>query len=353
MKLRDVLKPLKVIAPEQTAEPWDNIGLQIGDINQDIKRALLTVDITNEVIDEAIAKECQLIISHHPLIFKPLKNLTTDSVVSRLALKAGKNNLAVYALHTNLDLAENGVNRALGEALGFERGKGLVPLGYQEFVKLVTFVPEENAPDLREALWESGAGFIGNYDHCSFEILGTGRFRPLQGSKPFIGSQGEDENINELRIETVVPLEGYSDLVAKIKKFHPYEEPVIDAYQLQYPKKSRYMGEIIKLKKGLALEVILRHWQKNTFFYGAKKEFKHIAILGGSGSVGLNYALKDKADLFITGELDYHELLLAQEEGLAILLLGHGASEAPVLKSLANIVPVETEIASTPYLTTL
>ncbi len=353
MKLRDVLKPLRVIAPEKTADPRDNVGLQVGDINQEIKRALLTVDITNEVIEEAIVKECQLIISHHPLIYKPLKNLTTDSLVSRLALKAGKNNLAIYALHTNLDLAENGVNRALGKALGLERGKGLIPLGYQEYVKLVTFVPEENTSALREALWESGAGFIGNYDHCSFEILGTGHFRPLQGSKPFIGSQGEDEKTGELRIETLVPLEGYTDLVAKIKKIHPYEEPVIDAYQLQYPKKTRYMGEIIKLKEALPLEVILRRWQKNTLFYGHKKEFKHIAILGGSGSVGLSYALKNHVDLFITGELDYHDLLLAQEEELAILLLGHGASEAPVLKSLANIVPVETVIASTPYLTTL
>ena len=233
MKLRDVLKPLKVIAPEKTAEPWDNVGLQIGDINQDIKRALLTIDITNEVIEEAIAKECQLIISHHPLIFKPLKNLTTNSVVSRLALKASQSNLAVYASHTNLDLAENGVNRALGAALGFERGKGLVSLGYQEFVKLVTFVPEENASVLREALWQSGAGLIGNYDHCSYETLGTGRFRPLQGSEPFIGRQGEDEKVNELRIETIVPLEGYTDLLTQIKKLHPYEEPVIDVYQLQ------------------------------------------------------------------------------------------------------------------------
>lgn len=356
MKLSEILVPLKALAPEKTAEQWDNVGLQIGDLKKDITRALLTVDITNEVIEEAVMKNCQLIIAHHPLIFKPIKNLSASSLISRLVAKAIKNDIAIYIMHTNLDLSPGGVNYALKSALGFNsldvRSKGLVPLGYNEYVKVVTFVPQESVELVRTALWESNAGQIGNYDHCSFELDGLGRFRPLEGSQPFIGNEGAEETVNEIRIETIIPLERFNMVVEKIKQNHPYEEPVIDGYLLQYPKRTRYMGEIVKLNQHIALENIQKSWGKPTLYYGDKVEFKNIAILGGSGSMGLEYAIKNKVDLYITGELDYHELIVARQEGLSVLLLGHGASEAPVLGEIAKILPVQSEIATAPYLNT-
>lgn len=352
MKLKDVLKPLRKMAPEFTAEAWDNVGLQIGDKEQIINKALLTVDITDSCLEEAKEKGCELIISHHPLIFKPLKNLTASDYIPRLVSKAIKHGLAIYAMHTNLDLAEKGVNRALGDALGLKRGRGLVPSGYKEYVKVITFVPNTEVESIREALWTQKAGFIGNYDHCAFETIGTGRFRPLTGTNPYLGTVGKEEEVEEIRLETIINKEKYLDLIEQIKKIHPYEEPVIDVYPLTYPKESRYLGEFINLETPVDLETLLNRWGKKTLFYGAKDEFKRIAILGGSGSIGVEFALKNKADLFITGELDYHELIQAREEGLAVLLLGHGASEAPVLNNLLDIMPIEAQIASKPYLVT-
>jgi dinuclear metal center YbgI/SA1388 family protein len=350
MKLKDVLKPLKEMAPENTAEPWDNVGLQIGDSNLEINRVLLTVDITEEVIEESIKNRCNLIVSHHPLIFKPLKDLSKNSPTVRLAIKAIQNNIAIYTMHTNLDKAENGVNRALGEKLGLEKGKGLVSSGYKEYIKVVVYVPKADADKVREALWLGEAGVIGDYDHCSFEMEGLGRFRPLEGTNPYIGMANQDTEVEELRIETIVPIEKYRALIDRVKQAHPYEEPVIDAYLLQYPKFSSYMGEIVNCKEPLTVEDISKRWGKKLLFYGENKNFKRIAILGGSGSIGLEYAVKNNADLFITGELGYHDLLEALEQGLSVMLLGHGASEALVLEKLQEIIPVEAQIASKPYL---
>ncbi|MDD2431922.1 MAG: Nif3-like dinuclear metal center hexameric protein [Firmicutes bacterium] len=355
MKLKDVVKPLRALAPENTAESWDNVGLQVGNNKDEINKVLLTLDVTEEVIEEASKKKCELVISHHPIIFKPLKNLDSSNLVPRILQRAIKAEVAIYSAHTNLDLAEGGVNYALARALGIEnnKSKGLVPLGYKEFFKAVIYVPPEAVSDVTKVLWDGGAGQIGNYDHCLYEIEGRGQFRPLEGTDPYKGTRGEDTKISEKRLETIVSFKDYPSLIEKVKKVHPYEEPVIDIFPLQYPKRSNYMGAVYALETPTTLDTLKESWGKKAIFLGdAKKSIRKLALLGGSGSMGLEYAVKNRVDLYVTGELDYHELILLKEEGISVLLLGHGASEAPVLEVLKELLPVESEISQTPYLTT-
>lgn len=354
MKLKDVLKPLKDFAPESTAEPWDNVGLQVGSQLDEVEKVLLTVDVTESTVDEAVEKGCQLIVSHHPMIFKPLKSLEVAGLVPRTLVKAIKSNIAIYCAHTNLDLAEGGVNHALSDALGLLGGrvKGLVASGYNEFAKVVVYVSEDAVDQVKEALWRGGAGHIGNYDHCLYQIEGTGQFRPLEGTDPYLGTQGEDTQISEIRLETIVSLRDYPSLIEKVKEAHPYEEPVIDVFPLHFPKNTRYMGMICTLDRTVELEELQARWGKKTMFVGEKKPIKKVAVLGGSGGRGVEYAVKGRVDLFVTGELDYHDLIALQAEGVAALLLGHGASEAPVLEALQEILPVDSIISQNPYFET-
>ena len=229
--IRDVLREIERLAPTALQESYDHTGLQVGDVNQPARGALLCVDVTEAVVDEAIAHDCNLIIAHHPLLFRPLRELTGADYVQRCVAKACRNDLVIYAAHTNLDNATGGVNYKLAELLGLQHTRILRPLS-DSLLKLVTFVPEAHADAVRAALADAGAGHIGAYDACSFSSRGEGRFRATEGCQPYVGTVGALHVEPEVRVETILPRHLRSAVVRALLAAHPYEEVAYDLYPL-------------------------------------------------------------------------------------------------------------------------
>ena len=222
VRVRDILKEIEQYAPLPLQEDFDNAGVQVGDINQPATGVLFCVDVTEEVIDEALELDCNLIISHHPLAFKPFKSLTGSTYIERCMIKACKHDLVIYAAHTNLDNATGGVNYKLAEMIGLQNVRILSPLK-ASLLKLVTFVPASHAEAVRQALFNAGAGCIGNYDSCSFNVSGEGSFRAKEGANPFCGEIGDLHTEPEVRIETVLPVRMKSAVIKSLMTVHPYE----------------------------------------------------------------------------------------------------------------------------------
>jgi dinuclear metal center YbgI/SA1388 family protein len=229
MKISQVINILEDFAPLALQDDFDNAGLQVGDASQKVKGILLCLDITEEVLDEAIELDCNLIISHHPLLFKPLKSLSGKSYIERCVIKACKNDMVIYSAHTNLDNAWGGVNFRIAEKIGLQNLRVLKPKENSLF-KLVTFVPLEEAGIVRNALFHAGAGHIGNYDSCSYNVPGEGTFRGGEETNPFVGNAGEFHTEPEIRIETIVPFYKKSAVLRALLASHPYEEPAYDIY---------------------------------------------------------------------------------------------------------------------------
>ena len=240
----EVIQLFEQFSPKAYAMDGDKIGLQIGALNQPVQNVLIALDVTEEVVDEAIAKGAQIIIAHHPPIFRPLQKIATDTSAGRMIAKLIKNDIAVYAAHTNLDVATGGVNDLLAEALRLEKPEVLVPTFEDPLKKLVVFVPEENAEELRQALGNAGAGAIGNYSHCSFSGEGLGRFLPGEDTNPHIGESGKLEAVNEIRIETIFPQSIEKKVIQAMIKGHPYEEVAYDVYSLENKGKQLGLGRI-------------------------------------------------------------------------------------------------------------
>ena len=241
LKIKDILKEIELYAPLPLQEGFDNAGLQVGDVNQYATGALLCLDVTEEVIDEAIDRECNLIISHHPLAFKPFKSLTGSTYIERCLIKACKHDLVIYAAHTNLDNAVGGVNYRLAELIGLRNVRILSPQK-DALLKLVTFVPDAYAEMTRNALFNAGAGCIGDYDACSYNIQGEGTFRAGADCHPFCGEIGELHMEKETRIEMILPAFKKMAVTRALLSVHPYEEPVVDFYPLFYLRATVYYG---------------------------------------------------------------------------------------------------------------
>lgn len=230
---QEIIRLFEQFSPKALAVEGDKIGLQIGTLNKKIKNVMVTLDVLEETVDEAIAKNVDLIIAHHPPVFRPLKNIVTDQPGGRLIEKCIKHDIAVYAAHTNLDVADGGVNDMLADALGLEETKVLVPTYAESLKKLAVYVPKEYEEKVRKALGDAGAGHIGAYSHCAFSSEGIGSFRPLEDANPFIGQAGELERVQEVRIETVYPSGIEKTVLAAMKKAHPYEEVAFDIYPVE------------------------------------------------------------------------------------------------------------------------
>ncbi|MDF2963101.1 MAG: Nif3-like dinuclear metal center hexameric protein, partial [Paenibacillus sp.] len=231
-KGQNIIQLMEELAPKHYAVPDDKIGLQLGTLQKEITGVLVALDVNDEVAQEAVRLGANLIIAHHAIIFRPLAHLQTDSPAGRLYEKLIKHDIAVYIAHTNLDVAEGGVNDMMAEALGLTGLSPLEDLHTDKLKKLVVFVPAEHAERVRQALFQAGAGYIGQYSHCSFNLEGTGTFVPETGSEPFIGKQGKLEQVNEVRVETVVPQSVERKAIQAMLKAHPYEEVAYDLYQL-------------------------------------------------------------------------------------------------------------------------
>jgi dinuclear metal center YbgI/SA1388 family protein len=331
MQIGEIIATLENIAPLSFQESYDNSGLLIGTDDQLITKALITLDITEPVIDEAIRKGCNLIISHHPLIFTGIKKLVSGSSTERIVVKAIKNDIAIYAAHTNLDNASNGVNALLCRKLGIQNPRILKPASGL-LKKLVTFCPASHAQKVRETLFEAGTGIIGNYDSCSFSVSGEGTFRALEGSSPFIGTKNELHSGNEVRIETIFPSFLQSAVIKALILAHPYEEVAYDIIPLDNHHPWVGAGMIGELLSPLDELSFLKGVKD---ILGAKcirysslsgKEIQKIAVCGGAGSFLINDAIAAGADVFLTGDVRYHDFFIP-EGRILVADVGHFESE--------------------------
>lgn len=330
MIIKDITDFIENLAPVQLQETYDNAGLIIGDKNTEINQILVCLDVTENIVDEAIEKKCQLIISHHPLIFKGIKKINGNNSVEKIIIKAIKNNIAIYAVHTNFDNVINGVNSVLAEKLGLKNQRSLQPKK-DIFRKLVFFCPVIHADRVRKAIFEAGAGKIGNYDSCSFNTEGEGSFKAMENANPFVGEPGKLHFEKEIRIETIYPFYLENKIIEALLKSHPYEEVAYDIYKLEnYFSQigSGIIGEIDETDELKFLSQIKRIINCKCIRHSdlLDKKIKKVAICGGSGSFLIKDAIAAKADIFISGDIKYHDFFEAENK-ILIADIGHYESE--------------------------
>ncbi|WP_078552796.1 Nif3-like dinuclear metal center hexameric protein [Bacillus alkalicellulosilyticus] len=328
-----IIQAFEAWSPKSLAVEGDKNGLMIGTLQKPIHKVLVTLDVLEEVIDEAIANEVDLIIAHHPLLFRPLKQINTDKTYGKIIEKAIKHNITIYAAHTNLDVAKGGVNDMMADAIGLSNVEVLAPTTEVQLKKLVVFVPESDATQVRDALGRAGAGHIGNYSHCSFSGHGVGRFKPEEGSDPFIGEQGKLEEVSEIKLETIFPAPLQKKIIAAMIKAHPYEEPAFDIYPLDNPGEILGLGRVGYLQEEMTLHEFGMHVKKVFDVKGARvvgnleDKVKKVAVLGGDGNKYMNQAIFKGADVFVTGDVYYHVAHDAMMDGLRIVDPGHNVEK--------------------------
>lgn len=331
MKLREITDYLESIAPLNYQEDYDNAGLIVGHINDEVTSALVALDCTEQIVDEAIAKGCNLIITHHPIVFKGLKKFNGKTYVERVVLKAIKHNIALYAIHTNLDHVLEGVSGEICKRLGVVSGKILSPKSGL-LKKLVTFCPIASAEEVRKALFGAGAGHIGNYSECSFGTDGVGTFKADDDANPFVGEKGIMHQEREQRIEVVFKTQDERKVLVALLENHPYEEVAYDIYPISNTLATVGAGMVGWLTEEMDAGDFLRHVKdkmQTKVIRHTKllpKKIKKVAVCGGSGSFLLKDAIAAGADAFITADFKYHEFFDAEDK-LMICDIGHYESE--------------------------
>ncbi|THE15441.1 Nif3-like dinuclear metal center hexameric protein [Bacillus timonensis] len=320
----------------------DKIGLQIGTLHKPVKKIMVVLDVLEEVVDEAISSEVDLIIAHHPPIFRPLRAIQTDTPAGRIIQKCILHNIAVYAAHTNLDVAVGGVNDLLANALELTNIELLAPTYEERLKKLAVYVPRESADEVRTALGTAGAGFIGDYSHCTFNTEGTGTFLPHEGTNPHIGAVGQLENVDEIKIETVFPSRIQKKVVTAMLKAHPYEEVAYDIYPLENEGNILGLGRVGYLQHEMTLEQFAHHVKDKLEVDGIRvvgsltDRVKKVAVLGGDGNKYISHARRAGADVYVTGDMYYHVAHDAMMMGLNIVDPGHNV-EKVIKKGVANV----------------
>ncbi|AQQ70877.1 metal-binding protein [Limihaloglobus sulfuriphilus] len=346
MLISDVLNRLEKIAPSGLAQPWDNVGLLIGDGREKVKDVLLAVDITDAVAEEAASKKCGLIVSYHPVIFEGLKKITPAGD-KPVVFKLIKNNIAACSVHTSLDVVCGGVNDGLAEMIGLQDtspiGEYVEDTSVEGLYRLVVFIPTAYVDKVSKAVFDAGAGRLGSYSECGFFTEGVGSFRPLEGSNPAIGTRDRLEQVEEYRFETIVKASHLANVVAAMKTAHPYEMPAYDIISLETERKRYGIGRIGRLKKALTLNGILDRLKaatgcKSAGIIGRKTgKFSRAAVCAGSCGSVIREVVKNDSQIYITGELKHHDALYAQESGLSCICLGHSVSERFMLSKLKSI----------------
>jgi len=331
MTIEEIITTLEEFAPLAYQEDYDNCGLLTGDRKQEATGALLTLDCTEEIIDEAVRKKCNIVIAHHPIIFSGLKKITGASYIERTIIKAIKQDIAIYACHTNLDNVHQGVNNKIAEKLGLGKLRILDPKP-NLLKKIVTFVPASHHEKVLNALFQAGAGNIGNYDNCSFNLEGSGTFRGNDFSKPFIGRPNKLSKEKETRIETIFEMQNKDRIISALLGSHPYEEVAYDIYSLDNRHQLIGSGMTGEFKEAMDETDFLNHVKKTfrapTIKHTKKlaRNIKKVAICGGSGRFLLKNAIRSGADAFITSDFKYHEYFDAENK-LLLVDTGHFESE--------------------------
>lgn len=328
----EIISLFEQFSPKKYAMEGDKIGLQVGDLSRPVKRVMIALDVLDEVVEEAISQGVDLIIAHHPPIFRSLSKITMDNPSGKLMHKLIKHDIAVYAAHTNLDVAKGGVNDLLSDALGLQDAEVLVPTYEDKLKKLVVYVPKDHAEQLKKAIGDAGVGAIGNYSHCVFSTEGIGEFQPLKGSNPYIGNVNKLEHVEEVKIESVYPASNEKKIVKAMLKAHPYEEVAYDIYDLQIKGEQLGLGRIGKVEETTLLE-FANHVKKVLEVDGVRvvgnldAKVKKVAVLGGDGNKYYSHALMKGADVYITGDMYYHVAHDAQAVGLNIIDPGHNVEK--------------------------
>lgn len=340
LKIKDCIGTIEKLAPRKLAQGWDNTGMLVGDVNAEVKKILLTIDITADVLKEAKKTNCNFIISYHPVIWDGLKTVQKDSIVYELV----KNGISVYSIHTALDAVLGGVNDGLAEIVRIKNPQpvGDFVQGSEKNYKIIVFVPVESLQKVADACFRGGAGWIGNYSHCSFNSTGLGTFFPLEGAKPAIGKKGKFQNVEEIKFESIVPAGKIENVVKAMKAAHPYEMPAYDVIKLYDFVDKIGLGRIGYLEKPAQLSSILKNIRRVTGakvagIVGPKKRIVNKAAVcaGSCGKLIMN-AIAEKCDLYLTGEIKHHQAMAAQEAGMTAVCLSHTVSERFILKKVAK-----------------
>lgn len=331
MKISEVIQELEKLAPTAYAEGFDNVGLLVGDAQTEVTKILVTLDTLEAVVEEAIDKGANLIVSFHPIVFSGLKKLTGKTYVERVVRKAIKHDIAIYATHTALDNSQFGVNYQICQQLKLKNTEILIPQN-ATLRQLITYAPIEHAEAVRNALLEAGAGSVGNYDYCSFNLEGKGTFRATEGANPFVGSIGEIHTENEIRISTIYSKHLEQGILKALRATHPYEEIAYEILALENKNQTIGMGMIGELEEemdeldffdylkiNMKAEMIRHSKLRN-------KKVKKVAVLGGSGSFAINNAKQKGADVFVTADLKYHDFFQAENQ-ILLADIGHYESE--------------------------
>ena len=362
VKISEIVEALELMAPAPYQESYDNSGLITGDKNWEVKGIVVSLDCTEEVVDEAIAKGCNMIVAHHPIVFQGLKKITGKNYVERTIIKAIKNDIAIYAIHTNLDNVKHGVNKMIADKIGLRNTRILAPKR-QVLEKLVFFVPKENTDEVLAEIHSAGGGQIGNYSECSFRVLGTGTFKPNEAANPTIGQQNKVEHVTEDRVEVLYPAYLSRKIISALKNAHPYEEVAYYQTALENENQEVGSGMIGSLEKEMSVTEFLHHLKEKMALevirYTAKNtdSIKSVALCGGAGSFLLPVAKAHKADVFITGDFKYHEFFDGEGQTM-IADIGHYESEkftkellhSFLMEKFANIATYLTEVNTNPVM---
>ncbi|WP_372745637.1 Nif3-like dinuclear metal center hexameric protein [Lutibacter sp.] len=341
MKIRDITNCIEEIAPLNYAEDFDNVGLLIGDYNTNVTGVLATLDTLETIIDEAIEKKCNLIVSFHPIIFSGLKKINGKNYVEKAVLKAIKNDIAIYAMHTALDNSNIGVNAKICEVLGIKNPKILIPQK-NTIKKLTTYAPISNADKVRNALFNAGAGMIGNYENCSFNTNGFGTYKGNENSNPVIGEKGTLHAENETFISVIFEKHKEKSILKALFNAHMYEEVAYDIVSIENTNQEIGLGMVGDLETEMNAIDFLKFVQKTMNSNGIRhsklleKPVKKVAVLGGSGSFAIENAKNSGADIYITSDIKYHEFYKA-EDTLIIADIGHYESEQFTKNLLVDI----------------
>jgi dinuclear metal center YbgI/SA1388 family protein len=337
MRLSDVIDSLEALAPTSAAAKWDNVGLLVGDPAADVSRALFCIDYTRAVAAEATAHACELVVAYHPPIFEALKRFTSD----HLAFDAARSGIAIWSPHTALDVAAGGTNDVLAAAVGIEDA---APLEVSESkdveYKLVFFVPPANADAVCQAVFDAGAGAIGAYSACSFRAPGTGTFFGSEETNPAVGEKGKLERVEELRVETVVPIGRAAEVIAALRKAHPYEEPAFDLVKLAAAPATFGLGRIGAVARAPRREIVERVKRAlgltRVLVAGPEDgDASRAAVCAGSAGGLVREAARRGADVYVTGELRHHDALWAAARGMTVVCVLHSNSERAALAPLA------------------
>ncbi|WP_172369274.1 Nif3-like dinuclear metal center hexameric protein [Sporosarcina jiandibaonis] len=363
---REVIELFEEWSPKRYALEGDPVGLHIGQLNRTVEKVLVTLDVNEAVIDEAIEVGANLIIAHHPPIFRPLKNIATDTPQGKVIEKCIKNDISVYSAHTNLDVAPGGVNDLLAARLGLKETKVMSPTYSEALYKFVVFSPASHAEEIRKAMAISGAGALGEYEGCSFTTSGTGRFTPVGDANPYFGEVGLEEEVDEVKIEAIVPEKLRDKVLRSMLEAHPYEEPAYDIFQLDQQTNNLGLGRVGELNEQVRLGQFVDRVKQAfnvpvvRFVGNPSKVIKKVAVLGGDGNKYIHDAKRSGADVFVTGDLYYHVAHDAEAIGLSVIDPGHNIEKVMIkgvvehmteacLEKNFEVTFIESEVKTEPF----